>query len=89
MLYEYNLESKDIQKVGLNEVKKKYFGSTYTLVFVGVAFGQPDRLEGLQGLMVADCMLSVYSLFSSCDREQFLMSTIKGAAKTTKSNMYL
>jgi len=52
--------------------------------------GQPGRLESLQGLMVADCMLSVYGLFSSCDREQFLMSAInqrKGAAKTTK--MYL
>lgn len=89
MLYEYNLESKDIQKVGLNEVKKNISDLRIHLCLLVWPSGQPDRLEGLQGLMVADCMLSVYSLFSSCDREQFLMSTIKGAAKTTKSNMYL
>lgn len=54
--------------------------------------GRPGRLEGLQGPMVAGCMLSVYGLFSSCDREQFLMSAInqrKGAAKTAKSNICL
>lgn len=54
--------------------------------------GQPGHLEGLRGPLVAGCMLSVYGLFSSCDREQILMSTInqrKGANKTTKSKMYL
>ncbi len=35
--------------------------------------GQLGRLEGLRGPLVAGCMLSVYGLFSSCDREQILM----------------
>lgn len=57
------------------------------LVFVWPS-GQTGRLEGLQGPMIAGCKLSVYGLFSSCDREQILMRTInqrKGAAGATKS----